>query len=43
MWMNLAKLYLLTSGDETKARAAANQAVILDPNFATQAELLFNN
>lgn len=43
MWMNLAKLYLLTSGDETKARAAANQAVILDPNFATQAELLFSN
>lgn len=43
MWMNLAKLYMLTEADVSKIRAAANQAVILDPSYISQAEELFED
>jgi O-antigen ligase/Flp pilus assembly protein TadD len=43
MWLNLAKLYLLTGDTEGKARLAANQAIVLDPSFSLQVEELFGN
>ncbi len=41
MWMNLAKLYVLTGAPETTARAAAAKAVALDASFSEQMDELF--
>lgn len=42
MWMNLARLYVLTGAPENIAKEAAQKAVLLNPSFSSEVDELFS-